>query len=159
MPFAPLFRVDLRRLIVMLAILSGLITLSISFYASYQVQRDSLIDSTLEANRVYALKLAIGTETFFDSVQQQLAYSAGILGGQFNDNGKLLSEAERLRLQTNSFNTVVVTDAWSVIRATSRNAERLIGQRLDSPGAREALRERRALISSPYISAIGTLWS
>ncbi|KJH81641.1 MULTISPECIES: sensor domain-containing diguanylate cyclase [Pseudomonadaceae] len=157
MPFAPLFRVDLRRLIVMLAILSGLITLSISFYASYQVQRDSLIDSTLEANRVYALKLAIGTETFFDSVQQQLAYSAGILGGQFNDNGKLLSEAERLRLQTNSFNTVVVTDAWSVIRATSRNAERLIGQRLDSPGAREALRERRALISSPYISAIGTL--
>ena len=85
MSFALLFRVDLRRLIVTLAILSGLITLSISFYASYQVQRESLIDSTLEANQAYAAKLAVGTETFFDSVQQQLRYSADILAEQFDD--------------------------------------------------------------------------
>ena len=64
MSFASLFRVDLRRLIVVLAIFSGLIMLSISFYSSYQVQRESLIQSTLEANRAYAVKLAVGTDLF-----------------------------------------------------------------------------------------------
>jgi diguanylate cyclase (GGDEF)-like protein len=157
MSFAPLFRIDLRRLIVMLAILSGLVTLSIGFYASYQVQRESLMNSTLEANRAYAVKLAVGTETFFDSVQQQLSYSANIIANQFNNETTLRREVERLRLQTNSFNIVLITDAQSVVRAITPSTARLVGQRLESPGAREALRERRPLISSPYISAIGTL--
>lgn len=157
MSFAPFFRVDLRRLIVTLAILSGLITLSISFYASYQVQRDSLIASTLEANRAYAAKLAVGTETFFGAVQQQLRYSAAILAAQFHDDEALLSEAERLRLQTNSFNNVFIVDAHRVLRATSPDTRRLIGHRLHSPGSRKASRTRQPMISSPYISAIGTL--
>ncbi|QGZ30631.1 sensor domain-containing diguanylate cyclase [Stutzerimonas stutzeri] len=156
MPFATLFRVDLRRLIVMLAILSGLVTLGISFYASYQVQRESLIDSTLEANRAYAAKLADGTETFFVSVQQQLRYSADILAEQFDDE-TLDREVERLRLQTNSFNIVVVTDARSTVRAISPSHSQLVGYQLDTPGAVEALKEQKPIISSPYTSALGTL--
>lgn len=157
MLFAPLFRVDLRRLIVLLAILSGLVTLSISFYASYQVQRASLIDNTLEANRAYAVKLAAGTETFFRSAQQQLGYSAEILAEQLDSPAKLHEEVERLRLQTNSFNHVIVTDAKAVLRAASPAVPHMIGRELDSPGAREALQKRRPIISSPYMSAIGTL--
>ena len=156
MSFASLFRVDLRRLIVVLAIFSGLIMLSISFYSSYQVQRESLIQSTLEANRAYAVKLAVGTEGFFATLQQQLGYSARILAERF-DADTLGSETERLRLQTNSFNSVVVTDANGIIRAVSPTGLALVGHTLDSPGAREALRERRPLISNPYVSAIGTL--
>lgn len=157
MSFASLFRVDLRRLIVVLAIFSGLVTLSISFHSSYQVQRESLINSTLEANRSYAAKLAASTETFFLSVQQQLSYSANLLGREFSDEERLRREVNRLRLQTNSFNIVMVTDAQRVIRAVSTANKEFVGQRLDSPGAREALRERRPLVSSPYVSAIGTL--
>lgn len=156
MSFASLFRVDLRRLIVVLAVFSGLITLSISFYSSYQVQRESLIHSTLEANRAYAVKLAVGTEDFFATLQQQLGYSARILAERF-DADTLGSETERLRLQTDSFNSVVVTDANGIIRAVSPTGLSLVGHALDSPGAREALRERRPLISNPYVSAIGTL--
>ncbi len=156
MSFASLFRVDLRRLIVVLAVFSGLITLSISFYSSYQVQRESLIQSTLEANRAYAVKLAVGTEGFFATLQQQLGYSARILAERF-DADTLGSETERLRLQTDSFNSVVVTDANGIIRAVSPTGLSLVGHALDSPGAREALRERRPLISNPYVSAIGTL--
>lgn len=156
MSFASLFRVDLRRLIVVLAVFSGLITLSISCYSSYQVQRESLIQSTLEANRAYAVKLAVGTEGFFATLQQQLGYSARILAERF-DADTLGSETERLRLQTDSFNSVVVTDANGIIRAVSPTGLSLVGHALDSPGAREALRERRPLISNPYVSAIGTL--
>ncbi|AHL76065.1 diguanylate cyclase [Stutzerimonas stutzeri] len=157
MPLPSLFRIDLRRLIVLLAIVGGLVTLSISFYASYQVQRGSLMDNTLEANRAYAVKLAAGTEIFFASVQQQLQYSANILAEQFGDPDKLAEEADRLRLQTDSFNSAVITDAHGIVRATSPRVANLIGQPLDSPGAREALRERRPLVSSPYMSAIGKL--
>src|SRR3546814_640742 len=111
MPFAPLLRVDLRRLIVLLAILSGLITLGISFYASYQVQRESLIDSTLEANRAYAAKLADSTDRFFRSAQQQLAFSAGVIAEQFGNDAALRAETRRLRLQTDSFNSIVIISA------------------------------------------------
>ncbi|MFL9812454.1 GGDEF domain-containing protein [Stutzerimonas sp. VN223-3] len=157
MPFAPLFRVDLRRLIVLLAILSGLITLGISFYASYQVQRESLISSTLEANRAYAAKLADSTDRFFRSAQQQLAFSAEVIAERFGNDGALRDETRRLRLQTDSFNSIVITGAQGVVRATSSNASQLLGQQLASPGAFEALRERRPVISKPYIAATGKL--
>lgn len=41
------FRVDLRRLILLLAILSTLVNLINTLYASYRVQRQMLIDNTL----------------------------------------------------------------------------------------------------------------
>ncbi|MFV8766288.1 diguanylate cyclase, partial [Yersinia enterocolitica] len=53
-----IFRLDLGRLILILAVMSAFVTLANSFYASYRVQRQLLIDNTLEANRVYATKLA-----------------------------------------------------------------------------------------------------
>ncbi len=157
MPLAPLFRVDLRRLIMLLAILSGVIALGISFYASYQVQRQSLIDNTLEANRAYAAKLADSTERFFQAAQQQLAYSATVISRDVDDKQAVLDEAVRLDLQTDSFNAVVITSAQGIVLATSPDTGRLVGKRLDSPGARQALQEQRPLISSPYMSAIETL--
>ena len=58
-----LFRIDLRRLILILAVMSAFVTLANSFYASYRVQRQLLIDNTLEENRVYATKLAASNAT------------------------------------------------------------------------------------------------
>ena len=46
----PLLRINLRRLIVLVAFASAVISLANSFYATYQVQRQLLIDTTLEAN-------------------------------------------------------------------------------------------------------------
>jgi diguanylate cyclase (GGDEF)-like protein len=150
-------RLDLRRLIILLAMLSGLITLGIGFYASYKVQRNSLIDSTLAANRAYAAKLADGTEIFFRSAQQQLAVSAEVIAAQFHDDEALTKESRRLRRQTDSFNAVIITNAQGRVRSTAPNTGVLVGQKLESPGARQALGERKPLISSPYVSALGTL--
>ena len=82
--FANFFRMDLRRLILLLAIFSALVTLANGFYASYRVQRQQLIDSALESNHVYARKLAESVEDFLQAAQQQLAYSAGVLGARFD---------------------------------------------------------------------------
>lgn len=150
-------RLDLRRLIILLSMLSGLVTLGIGFYASYNVQRDSLIDSTLDANRAYAAKLSVSADLFFHSAKQQLDYSARLIGESLEDDASLLDEARRLRLQTDTFNEVVIVSHDGVVLATSPNTRQLIGKRIDTVGSREALREQRPLISSPYISTIGTL--
>ena len=80
MSSASLFRVDLRRLILLLATFSAIVTLVNGFYASHAVQRQQLIDSALESNRAYAQKLADSVDDFLRAAQQQLAYSAGVVG-------------------------------------------------------------------------------
>lgn len=82
-----LFRVDLRRLILLLATFSAIVTLVNGFYASYAVQRQQLIDSALESNRAYAQKLADSVDDFLRAAQQQLAYSAGVVGQRFDQGG------------------------------------------------------------------------
>lgn len=151
-----LLRLDLRRLILLLAIASALLTLANIFHASYQVQRKLLIDTTLEANRVYAAKLADSAEHFLDSAQRQLAYSAERLGRSFDDPQALQAEIVRLQEQSATFNSAFVIDADSRVR-TAHPAVLAPGAQVDSDGAREALHERRPLMSQPFVSASGRL--
>lgn len=65
-------KTDLRTLITLLAVASIVITLANSLYAAWRVQREQLITNTLEANRVYAAKLAATTGQFFQQAQLQL---------------------------------------------------------------------------------------
>lgn len=148
---------DLRRLILMLAVMSALVTLVNGFFATYQVQRQLLIDNTLDANRLFAAKLAVSTNLFFDSVHRQLAYSAAQLARRFDDNGLRQSETDRLLTQTNSFNSVAVVNADGVVLATSPDTIQIKGQKLSTPGALQALRQRTPHVSEPYISAAGNL--
>lgn len=157
MSLAYLTRLDLRRLILLLVISTALIMLANSFHASYRVQHQLLIDNAQETNRTYALKLAESTEDFLQSTQQQLGYSAGVLAEHFDNDSVLQEEAQRLRLQTDSFNSVLITDAQGWVRATSPETLQVKGQQLKSPGALQALRERRPLISRPYTSSAGNL--
>jgi len=148
---------DLRRLILILAVMSALVTLGNGFFATYQVQRQLLIGDTLEANRVYAAKLADTTNLFFESVYRQLDYSSSILSTGFDNPTLLQSEAQRLLLQTNSFNSVAVVNANGVVLATSPDSIQIKGKKLTTPGALQALRVRAPNISEPYISATGNL--
>ena len=154
---SPFFRVNLRRLILLLALLSALTFQFNTFYASYGVQHQLLIDNTLESNRVYSRKLADSIDDFLRSAQQQLAYSAKELTKNFKNTTVLMVEANRLRLQTNSFNSVVFVDMNGKVLATSPDTLNILGKTIESPGAKEAIHEKRPLISSPYISVAGNL--
>ncbi|WP_034943859.1 sensor domain-containing diguanylate cyclase [Erwinia oleae] len=150
-------KMDLRALITLLAIASIVITLANSLYASWRVQRDVLIANTLESNRVYATKLASTTEMFFQLAQSQLGYSAKMLSGEMDNEQALQAEVDRLRLQTNSFNSVVVADASGWVRAISPESLRLKGIQLSTPMSEQALSQRKPLISRPNISAAKNL--
>lgn len=150
-------KTDLRTLITLLAVASIVITLANSLYATWRVQREVLINNTLESNRVYATKLASTTELFFQLAQSQLAFSAKILSDGMEDDAVLQSEVERLRTQTNSFNSVVVVDAKGWVRAVSPESLMLKGMHLTSHSASQALAERKPLIGKPGISAANNL--
>ena len=150
-------KTDLRTLITLLAVASIVITLANSLYATWRVQREVLITNTLETNRVYATKLASTTEMFFQLAQSQLAYSAKVLGEGMDDEAALQSEVDRLREQTNSFNSVVIVDAKGWVKAISPESLMLKGMHLTTSSTTQALTERKPLISKPTISAANNL--
>ena len=147
---------NLRFLILLLAFSAALSTLVGSFYSTYQVQKEQLTSYTLKSNLAYAQKLASATDNFLKSALQQLEYSAKIIEQSPNNSKLLNDEAIRLNHQTDSFNSVVI-NLHGVVAATSPHFESLIGQQIQSPGAIEALKEKRPLISEPYLSAADNL--
>jgi len=148
---------NLQRLVLAVVILTAVAMLATAFHASYRVQRQVLIDSALESNHAYSAKLAESAEGFLHAAKQQLAYSAQILGRGFDDETLLLREGERLWLQTDSFNSVGITDAQGVVRATAPRRLHLVGQVVQSAEAQRALEQRIPLVSSPYQSSAGNL--
>lgn len=152
-----LLRFDLHRLILALAVIGVLATFGNSFYAIYQAQRQLLIDSTLEANRVYATKLAASTETMLRSAQGQLAYGAARLAPllQGNDLHGLEEVAGQLRQQTNTFNSVAIVNTDSVIVAVSPEALHVKGVKLTSANASRTLASQQPLIADPLVSLTG----
>lgn len=146
---------DLRRLIVALTLCSALIPLANTFYASYSVQREQLMQATLRANQAYARKLAKSTEDFLQSTLQQLAYTATLLPEYMDNPARLDEEAARLRLQTKSFNSVTILDAHGVALATSPETLQLRGHLLRSAGVSETLQVQAPHISAPYLSTAG----
>lgn len=157
MSISRLLGLNLRRLILLLSVLSALTMMANSIYAGYRVQRQQLIDATLQSNEAYATKLATSSEAFFDSANQQLSYSAAIAASNFADQGHLLSEVKRLQLQTNSFNSVSVVDAGGHLEAIWPPMPALTGQRLNIPNVNALNETKMPAISKPFISAAGHL--
>lgn len=150
-----MLRIDLRRLILWLCLLSVLIALGNSFYASYQVQRDILLNNTLEGNRAYAAKLATTTDNFIRAARQQLAYSASTLSDMDTNPARMQREVVRVLHQSDQFNSVLIVRADGVVAAISPPITELLGNRLDSEAAQTALDTHKASISEPYRGSTG----
>ncbi|MFZ4832840.1 diguanylate cyclase [Rouxiella sp. Mn2063] len=156
MPTYSFFRLDLRRLILMLAVISVLVTLANSLYASYSVQRRLLMNDTLEGNRVYAMKLAGSTNLLLESANMQLSYSATRLD-TFNNIEALDHEVDRLVNQSSSFDSALIADSHGKVLSASPSIRHLVGTTLDSPGAKKALELKRPLLTPPYLAPDNTL--
>ncbi len=148
-------KLNLRRLILLLCVFSVVITLLNSFYSIYRVQRELLIENTIESNRVYAEKMAEMTDVFIESGMDQLEYSAKLLVSKMDDPTALKQEIDRLRIQTKSFNSVVIVNAEGVIVSISPETVRVKGMRLKSERSLQSLKAQRPLITDPFVSPAG----
>ncbi|WP_152996186.1 sensor domain-containing diguanylate cyclase [Pseudoalteromonas sp. H105] len=150
-------KLDLKKLILFLAISATIVTFLNSFYSSYQVQKQQLQSQTLKSQSAYAAKLSLATERFLHATQQQLAYSANIIANNFDNKAIYQQEVERLRLQTDSFNSTVVVEAQGVVLEVSPASLQLKDTKLESFGAIQARTIQKPMISDPYISAANNL--
>ena len=151
----PFWHLNLRRLILAMATISVFITIANSGYATYQLQREQLINNTLEANRVYAAKLAETTDNFMWLAQHQLKYSAELLTGAMDNEQLLLAEAARLYQQSGIFNAIAVISADAVVVATSPGTLHLKGKKVSLPIINEILEAKKPMVSKPFISPSG----
>lgn len=150
-------QIDLRKLILLFALLTALVTLANSFYAAYRVQRQVLVDNALEHGRAYSAKVASSIDAFLQTAQQHLAYSAGPLQGKLDDPQHLAAEARRLQQQDSGFNSIAIVDAHGQVLSTFAQALLGDGRSLTSSGAAQALHSREPLISQAYTSSAGNL--
>ena len=150
-----LLRLNLRRLFLILTIAAVLLTFANSYYVTYQVQKQLLIDSTLEANRVYATKLAETTNNFLQNAQQQLAVSAQILAANIDNEVLQESETERLYLQSSFFNSVSVINSEAIITSIFPRDIPIKGVQLPLNN-RQSFNARKPLVSNPVIAPSGS---
>ena len=151
------FSVDLRKLILLLSIVSGLTIVVSAFYAAHTVQRQQLIKASLANNYIYADKLAKTTDDFLNSAQQQLMFSASVLSENLHNKKILEAEVDRVRLQTDSFNSVLIVDVSTEVLATSPEALQITGLKLSTQGVLESISKKSPVISDPYTSSVGNL--
>jgi len=151
-------KLSLRLLILGLALLTVVLTLLGSTLSGYFMNKQNLIDNTLETNRVYAQKLASTTDLFFRMTLQTLEQSSLVVANWMAEPegvdhlSQLMAEANRLRLQTDTLNSIIIASAEGEVVATSPQSLDLLGRILTTEGGQQALRERRPIISEPYMS-------
>lgn len=154
MPFGPPPKLNLRNLILLFALAATLATLANNLPVTYGIQRQALVQNALEANRAYAAKLAASINENLAGDLERLRFSANLLGNVPGDTKQMALEAERLLTQDHSFNTVLVADAEGTVVASKPDSLGINGQALRS---REALQQRRAMVSPAFRSLAGNL--
>lgn len=147
----------LNHLILVLALSATIITFINSFYSIYEVQKEQLINQTIGINKAYAKKLAETTEVFIAASKQQLAYSAEALKGHLDDENFLQRETNRLKYQTHSFNSVVISSERGIVRSTSPETLGLKGEQLTSKSSIDAREKKAPLVSEPFLSTLNNL--
>lgn len=143
-------QLKLQHLIIGVAILAFFLTITTSIWSSYRMNKQTLINNTLETNRVYAAKIATTANIYLNETLQTLTYNANTISKHLNDEHRLDDEAERLRMQTNSFNSISITNSKGKVLATSPENLNLKGKTITSNAMKNALREQKPMISDPY---------
>ena len=130
-------------------------TIASSLWGVYKISKNILIENTLETNRVYAQKLATTANTYLEETFKTLQFSALYISGNYGNEVLLQQEVERLRYQTDVFNSVAITDDEGMVLAISPPTLELKGVQLSSEQTGEALEKKMPDISKPYEGITG----
>lgn len=129
-------------------------TVSIGLISAYYVTKNNLIEDSQTVNKVYSEKIAQDTEKLFDDMLSTLAAVAKEIPHTIHDPNLVENRLNRLLISGNHFNSMSVVNSKGVVIATSPDLG-IKGVKLESSGTQEALANKEATISSPYIAATG----
>ncbi|WP_313890848.1 sensor domain-containing diguanylate cyclase [Psychrobacillus sp.] len=147
---------SLRFWILMLTTFTIVGIISSSLFSGYIVTKKSLIDVSLENNKVYSTKLAKMSDKVFKDMQENLESRKQDIIGNFEDETKLTAILDELLVNSKNFNSLSIIGSDGVAIATSPNIG-IAGNKIDSEGVQEALRKKANIITSPYKAVTGRL--
>lgn len=140
-----------------IVVLSVLITVVISLITSYRSEKNSLISMSFQMNSMYASKIAGTVNELFISEKSSMKANAEQVAKHWAQPE--MDELTAYIKRSNSmFNTIIVIDKDGIMRSISPEmSPPLMGKKITSQGTLQALKERKPLISEPYISAANAL--
>ena len=147
-------KLNLRILILIFVLLSAIATLANSFWVTFKIHKQELIENALEVNKAYASRIARSVEQVLNSDLDKLKYGSIVIGKAFGDQQKLADEVQRLFGQDASFNSVLIADAAGTVIASVPENLHLDGRTLQH---REPLSLRTPIISDAFKSIAGNL--
>lgn len=156
MPFT--LKLDLKKIIIAISLLNVAIVLLVVLYATRQNEKIVLTQNTIDYSLAYSKKIGAVIEDYVTHMRADLKYSANVLSKNFGNPDTVNQEAHRSFYQSESFNSVLVVDSKGIVKeAYPSERANLKNTLINSPGAQEALREKKSIISKPYISVTGNL--
>lgn len=146
-------KLNLRKLILFLAIFSIAILFIASLFVNYSIQKKELLDTSLSVNMEYATKIAQKTDSQIQTVLKQLNYSATLLGDSFNDEQFKQLEVDRLKFQSNYFDSVIISDKYGHVLNYSPSKIAINKNVVNTTlGFKQSIETKNTVITSPYYS-------
>lgn len=103
-----IFKLNLRKLILILTALAVSFLFVISLVASYILFKKELVKKSLFLNYEYASKIASNTDRKLQVTLNELKYSADIIGQGFDQRTFKEHEVERLKNLSHHFDTLII---------------------------------------------------
>ncbi|MCX0334926.1 sensor domain-containing diguanylate cyclase [Acinetobacter radioresistens] len=153
-----IFKLNLRKLILILTALAVSFLFVISLVASYILFKKELVKKSLFLNYEYASKIASNTDRKLQVTLNELKYSADIIGQGFDQRTFKEHEVERLKNLSHHFDTLIIGNSQgSVTEYTLKQLNLDQRQVSTSLGVQGSLRSKHAYISPPYYSVRNNL--
>ncbi|TMV48457.1 diguanylate cyclase [Paenibacillus mesophilus] len=141
----------LQLMVSVLVILSGLTTLAASMFIAYRNEKKSLTRITLEMNKINSDRIADSVDGLFFTMKTSLSETARYLMRKQGQTD--VSEMLNLFLLNHpDFNSVSMVNENGILLHSSAGITEMTGQKVESVGVAQALREKRPLVSEPYMS-------
>lgn len=124
--------------------------------SSYFVTKNSLIENSLEQNRVYSMKLAQMTDEVFSYMQSNLEARKSDVVKNLNNHITVSNILEQINVSGKNFNSLSVINDQGIAVATTPNIG-IVGNKINSNAVKEALVNKKPFISKPYYAQTGRL--
>jgi diguanylate cyclase (GGDEF)-like protein len=142
----------LRYAVNALVFLTVLTTVAISSMVAYQSEKKSLTRMTFQLNQMYSEKISDTANGIFVDMKKSLAVMGQYLSKDLS-RPDLHEQLDLFQQTKPSFNSVFVLDKNGVLLEATGESQSKIGSVLLSDGTKQALKEKRPLISEPFVSA------
>ena len=150
-------RIDLRILVLSLTLTACVVTLANCLYAAYRVERQTLIERSLEANHAYSARVASSIDGFLREAQFRINHAGQRLAERFDDPAARHDALERLASTGREFDAVAIVNADGRIVAALPEAMHLEGHNVEASDQLSAVRGRKPMVSDAYRSIAGNL--